>query len=150
MIDVLFKHYALAFAVASFVPGYLAGARLRHPHAPLLVGAVGAIVVYLAATALAALAVYVALPLLAVALYFRFNNDIRQWGQSFAAQSGVRVRHWRRSSHVNEAIDRLLNRKEVVAHELDQLKQSGVHNRHADQRLREELQSIERTLEDLL
>lgn len=142
--------FALALAAIAFVPGYMAGLRLAHPHAPPLCGLVVGFVIYIAARMLLAIFLWVVLPAALLWLYFRFHHDITDWGRRFAAESGIRVRELRRPAHVNDAIDRLLNRREEVAEELSLLNDSGRNNRHVQLRLRQELQVIDQTLHDLL
>jgi hypothetical protein len=146
----IFDHYPLALAVIAFIPAYLAGTKLEHRHAAPLAGFAASFVVYLAAKALLALALYVVLPALLIVLCVRFADHIRHWGQVFASESGVRLRHFRRPYHVNDAIDRLLDRRDIVTRELTDLKSVGGNRSHVEQRLRQELQTLDRTLEDLL
>lgn len=142
--------FALALAAIAFVPGYLAGLKLGHQHAPPLCGFVAGFVVYIAARMLLTIFLWCVVPAVGVWLYFRFHRDISDWMRRFAVESGIRMRELRRPAHVNDAIDRLLNRREKVAEELSLLKDSGRKSRHVQLRLQEEIETIDQTLLDLL
>lgn len=142
--------FALALAAITFVPGYMVGLRLSHPHASPLCGFAASVVIYIAARMILAIFLWVVLPVVLLWLYFRFHRDISDWARRFAAESGIRVRELRRPAHVNDALDRLLNRREEVAEELSLINDSGKNKRHVQVRLRQELQVIDQTLHDLL
>lgn len=142
--------FALALASIAFVPGYLAGLKLRHQHAPPLCGCVAAFVVYLAARILLMIFMWVVVPAALLWCYRRFHQDLSGVWQTFSVESGIRVRELRRPPHVNDAIDRLLTRRESVAEELSLLKASGKPSRHVESRLRQEIDTLDQTLRDLL